>query len=41
MTDTEWKQLIGAEMLDDGTYNFDGDDVPEQPQWAQRYRVEW
>ena len=38
MTDTQWRQLLGIEMRDDGTYNYGKEGVPPQEDWTKSYR---
>ena len=35
LTDTQWRQMIGQWMNDDGTYNWDSQ--VEKPWWTQSY----
>ncbi len=38
MTDTQWRQLLGMEMMDDGNYNYMREGVPPQEDWTKSYR---
>lgn len=38
LTDTKWRQMLGTEMLDDGSYNYEKENQPQQPEWTQGYR---
>ena len=38
MTDTQWRQLLGIEMRDDGTYNYQREGIPPQEDWTKSYR---
>ncbi len=37
LTDTEWRQMTGEWMMDDGSYNWDAQ--IEKPWWTKSYRV--
>ncbi|MDO4621802.1 MAG: DUF3160 domain-containing protein [Eubacteriales bacterium] len=37
LTDTQWRQMMGIELSDSGSYNYDS--AKEQPQWTSGYRV--
>jgi len=37
LTDTEWRQMTGEWMMEDGTYNWDA--KIEKPWWTKSYRV--
>ena len=39
LTDSEWRRLIGMELNDDMTYNWDN--YVAQPDWTQSYRYTW
>lgn len=39
LTDSKWKQMLGMEMLDDGSYNYEHIGMPSQPSWTSSYRV--
>lgn len=41
LTDTKWRQMIGAMPGEDGSYNYDKT-IPK-PEWTQsyRYQYEW
>lgn len=36
MTDSEWRQMMGISVTDDGTYSYDT--AIDQPEWTQSYR---
>lgn len=37
LTDSEWRQMIGQAITDDGTYNSENE--VEKPEWTQSYRL--
>ena len=39
MTDTQWRQLIGIQVMDDGSYNRDA--KVEKPAWTLEYRYDY
>lgn len=39
LTDSEWRQMMGISLTDNGTYNFDS--AIEQPKWTNSYRYEY
>lgn len=39
LTDSKWRQMIGAQVGDDGYY--DRDPSIQQPEWTESYRYEW
>ena len=39
MTDTEWRQMMGISVTDDGTYSY-GTAI-DQPEWTQSYRYDY
>lgn len=39
MTDSQWRQLMGISIKDDGTYSYDT--AIDQPEWTQSYRYEY
>ncbi|MDE7341479.1 MAG: DUF3160 domain-containing protein [Lachnospiraceae bacterium] len=39
LTDSEWRQMIGAQVGDDGYY--DRDPSIQQPEWTESYRYQW
>lgn len=39
LTDSKWRQMIGAQAGDDGYY--DRDQSIQQPEWTESYRYEW
>lgn len=39
MTDSQWRQLMGISITDDGTYSYDT--AIDQPEWTQSYRYEY
>ena len=41
MTDAEWRQLIGIQLRDDGTYNWEKTGVPAKPAWTLDYRYDY
>lgn len=41
MTDKEWRELMGIQLLDDDTYNFDDPNAPDRPEWTQSYREDF
>ena len=41
LTDSQWRQKLGMELNDDGTYNFDRSTMPKQEDWSSSYRYEW
>ena len=41
MTDSEWRQLMGIQMREDGSYNWEKEGVPEKPAWTMDYRYDY
>ena len=41
MTDAEWRQLIGIQLREDGTYNWEKIGVPAKPAWTLDYRYDY
>lgn len=39
MTDSQWRQMMGISVRDDGTYSYDT--AIDQPEWTQSYRYEY
>ncbi len=39
LTDTQWRQMMGISVTDDGTYNLDS--AISQPDWTQSYRFSY
>ncbi len=39
LTDTQWRQMMGISLTDDGTYNLDS--AISQPDWTQSYRFSY
>ncbi len=38
LTDSQWRQLLGMEMRDDGTYNYLREGIPPQEDWNRTYK---
>ena len=41
MTDSEWRQLMGIQMREDGSYNWQKEGAPEKPAWTMDYRYDY
>lgn len=41
LTDTKWRQLMGIQQNDDGTWGFDSNPPAGHPEWTKSYRYEW
>ncbi|MBO6159558.1 MAG: DUF3160 domain-containing protein [Firmicutes bacterium] len=41
LTDKEWRQMMGIQMNDDGSYNYSSDGVQpvDKPEWTKAYRT--
>ena len=39
LTDSEWRQMMGIAVKEDGTYNFDA--LVDAPEWTRSYRYEY
>ncbi len=40
LTDKKWRQMLGIEMQDDGSYSPDPDKVPKEEDWTKSYRYD-
>ena len=41
LTDSKWRQMLGIELQDDGTYNYDKENQPKQEDWTDSYRYSY
>ena len=41
LTDSKWRQMLGIELQDDGTYNYDKESQPKQEDWTDSYRYSY
>ena len=41
MTDSEWRQLMGIQMQEDGNYNWEKTGAPDKPAWTMEYRYDY
>ena len=39
LTDSDWRKMMGIELNDEGTYNWDHSDV-KKPAWTEEYRID-
>ncbi|MBR1508672.1 MAG: DUF3160 domain-containing protein [Eubacterium sp.] len=40
LTDSKWRQMLGIELREDGTYNYDRESQPKQEAWTKSFRYE-
>jgi Protein of unknown function (DUF3160). len=41
LTDTEWKQMLGIELMDNGQYNYEKANQPKEEKWTESFRFEY
>lgn len=39
LTDHEWRVMLGIDADDNGNYHWEGDELPDKPEWTEKYRV--
>ncbi|MBQ7584208.1 MAG: DUF3160 domain-containing protein [Lachnospiraceae bacterium] len=39
LTDHEWRVMLGIDADDNGDYHWEGDEIPDKPEWTERYRI--
>ena len=39
MTDREWRIKLGIIADDEGNYHWEGEDLPDKPEWTEIYRI--